>query len=153
MFQKLKDYLLQKGNIKPKYISYYIKWVSDCYSFLDIPASKLITNDQKDDFLKHMANDHEDWQVKQADTSLRFYSYYLSQQMKDSNPQMVRARDLWRDFEDKMRKALSLRHKAYNTEKTYIKWLHSFMCFLDGKDLDCLEGRDLHVFLSHLAVD
>ncbi|MGA1863635.1 MAG: hypothetical protein ACMUHX_01090 [bacterium] len=86
-----------------------------------MPTSVLITNDQKDEFLRHMARDHEDWQVKQADTSLRFYSYYLSQQMKDSNPERVKTRDLWRESEDKMRTALSLRPRAYNTEKTYIK--------------------------------
>jgi hypothetical protein len=73
MFSKFKDYLLQKVNIKSKYV-YYLKWIFDCYSFLDMPTSDLITNVQKDDFLKHLAKDHEDWQVKQADTSLRFYS-------------------------------------------------------------------------------
>lgn len=153
MLSKFKDYLLQKGNVKSKYASHYLKWVSDCYSFLDIPASVLITNDQKNDFLKHMAKDHEDWQVKQADTSLRFYGYYLSQQMKASDTEKVKARDLWRESEDKMRTALRLRHRAYNTEKTYIKWLRSFMYFMDGKDLDCLEGRDLQDFLSHIAVE
>lgn len=66
MFSKFKDYLLQKGNIKSKYVSYYLKWVSDCYSFLDMPVTDLITNDRKDNFFKHMAKDKEDRQGKDA---------------------------------------------------------------------------------------
>ena len=33
-------------------------------------------------FLSEMAKRHEDWQVKQADTALRLYDYYLSKNVR-----------------------------------------------------------------------
>ncbi len=63
--------------MKPKYIPHYIKWVSNCYSFLNIPFTTRINSDQKKQFLSHMAKTHEDWQVKQAGTALRLYDFFF----------------------------------------------------------------------------
>jgi len=46
-------------------------WVSECYSFHDVSDATLISNNQKQQFLSHMAKGHEDWQVMQADTAIR----------------------------------------------------------------------------------
>lgn len=65
----LRDYesfLTQKGNIKSPNIPYYVKWVSDCYRFLNESELKRLNSDQKKQFLSQMAKNHEDWQVKQA---------------------------------------------------------------------------------------
>jgi len=50
--------------VKPHYIPYYLKWVSDCYNFLDKPMPKRLDIEQKNLFLSHMAKLYEDWQVK-----------------------------------------------------------------------------------------
>lgn len=84
MLTDFKEYLIQKGSIKPLYIPYYLKWVSACCTFIDGYDSTSIDNDQKDRFLAHLAKTHEDWQVKQADTALRLYNFFLSQQLNKS---------------------------------------------------------------------
>jgi len=60
-----------------------VLWVVDCYSFLDKPISEIIYNEEKRQFLTHLFQDHEDWQIKQADYALNLYSYFLSQRQKE----------------------------------------------------------------------
>ena len=84
MLNTYKEFLLQKGSIRPQYASFYAKWVSDCYALLDQPLASNLSRDQKKRFLSHMAKRHEDWQVKQADTALRLYDYFLSSQQRDA---------------------------------------------------------------------
>lgn len=69
-FQK---YLVSKSAVNEKYAPYYIRWVSSCYAFVNQPLSNVLTQSQKQEFLKQFAKNHEDWQVKQAETALRLY--------------------------------------------------------------------------------
>jgi hypothetical protein len=62
-------FLVKKGTIKPQYVPFYLKWVSDCYSFLNEPLSNRLGAEQKRPFLSEMAKRHGDWQVKQTDTA------------------------------------------------------------------------------------
>jgi len=64
MLSKFRSYLREKANISSKYIPYYIKWVSDCYGFLNESVESIVTSDRKLRFLKHLSKNHEDWQVK-----------------------------------------------------------------------------------------
>ncbi len=153
MIVEFKQYLLKKGTVKSQYVPYYARWVSDCYSFLDLSNNILITNAQKKQFLNHMAASHEDWQVKQADTALRHYTYFLSQLLKGTAPVSSETSQKLDDIEDQMQKALRLRHLSYSTEKTYIMWVRSFYAFMRGKDPARIEGQDLRDFLSYLAVE
>jgi integron integrase len=103
-----------------------------------------------------MAKRHEDWQVKQADTALRLYDYFLS---KNSTPPIGEAAspssaaERWKPLEGKMREALRLRHRSLSTEKTYLIWFRNFRGFVGEKEPDELQGRDLQDFLSNLAVE
>lgn len=85
MLLVFKDYLIQKAVVKEKYVPYYLKWVSDCYSFLDNSDSQVLSLEQKQQFLKYLSKTHEDWQVKQADNALRLYSYFLSAQERNAS--------------------------------------------------------------------
>jgi hypothetical protein len=60
----------------------YLKWISLCYEFVEAAPSSRLANDQKKSFLVHMAKRHEEWQVKQADTALRLYDYFLSRETR-----------------------------------------------------------------------
>jgi hypothetical protein len=71
MLRPYEAFLTKKGNVRSQYIPFYLKWVSDCYAFLNEPLSNRLTSEQSNQFLFHMAKRHEDWQVKQADTALR----------------------------------------------------------------------------------
>lgn len=67
MFTDFEVFLTRKGNIKSAYIPYYIKWVTDCYRFLNESELKRLNSDQKKQFLSRMEKNHEAWQVNQAD--------------------------------------------------------------------------------------
>jgi integron integrase len=153
MLDNFEQYLLQKGAIKSTYVPYYIKWVADCYSFLNVPNSTRINSNQKKEFLDDLAKHHEDWQVRQADSALRLYDYFLSQEMKTFSEDMPESVRDWASIEGKMLEALRLRHMSYSTEKTYLLWVRGFRAFIKGKDPALLEGRDLRDFLSYLAVE
>jgi integron integrase len=154
MLRAYESFLISKGTIKSQYVPFYLKWVSDCYSFLNEPLSNRLGSDQKKQFLSDMAKGHEDWQVKQADTALRLYDYFLSKQVMPTNSTSSPSpAERWKPLEEKMRNALRLRHRSLSTEKTYLIWLRSFMVFIGEKLPDKLEGRDLQDFLSNLAVE
>jgi integron integrase len=103
-----------------------------------------------------MAKRHEDWQVKQADTALRLYDYFLSKSVTptfDETSSLSSLIEKWKPLEEKMRQALRLRHRSLSTEKTYLIWFRSFRGFVGEKQPGELQGRDLQDFLSHLAVE
>jgi len=99
-----------------------------------------------------MTKRYEDWQVKQADTALRLYDYFLSIN-KSPSSDAPSEKESWSVFEEKMREALRLRHRSLSTEKSYLIWLRSFKAFVNEKSPDELTGRDLQDFLSSLAVE
>ncbi len=152
MLRSFKEYILKKGSVKIQHIPFYLKWVADCYSFLDVPDSARIDSDRKKQFLTHMAKTHEDWQVKQADAALRLYQYFLAQFDKGSQQEGGAAPE-WHGIEEKMRKALRLRHRSYSTEKTYITWLRSFRQFIQDRIPAQISSRQLQDFLSYIAVE
>jgi hypothetical protein len=153
MLKSYEIFLKKKGAMKPQYIPYYLKWVSDCYVFLDQPLTNRFNSEQKKQFLFDMAKQYEDWQVKQADTALRLYDYFLAQTISPETGKPLIQKEQWQLLEEKMRNVLRLRHRAFSTEKTYLIWLRSFRGFIGEKEPSQLEGRDLQDFLSHLAVE
>lgn len=153
MIKAFQTYLLTTAHIKEKYVPYYIKWVSDCYTFLDEPVENSLTTDKRQEFLKHLSKDHEDWQVKQADYALRLYHFFLSREKRSNMKNHADRSDEWRGLEEETRKALRLRHRSLSTEKSYISWLRRFKEFVKEIAPGQLEGKDLQDFLSHLAVD
>ena len=77
MLGGFEEYLVSKAALNDKYIPYYLKWVSYCYTFLDQPNNSLLTSVQVESYLNHISKTREDWQVKQAEAALRHYGYYL----------------------------------------------------------------------------
>lgn len=67
MLSAFKGYLTEKAVVQGKYVRYYLKWVSECYSFLDKSDAEVINVEEKERFLKYISKTHEDWQVNQAD--------------------------------------------------------------------------------------
>jgi len=153
MLRNYETFLTKKGTVKTQYVPFYLKWVSDCYGFLNEPLSNRLESEKKKQFLSHMAKQHEDWQVKQADTALRLYDYFLSRAISPTTGEPSSQEEKWRLLEERMRNALRLRHRSLSTEKTYLIWLRSFRAFVGEKPPDQLVGRDLQDFLSRLAVE
>ena len=71
MLTAFRQFLEEKERIQDKYVTCYLKWVSDCYRYFNIPETQLLMNEQIAQFLSHLAKKHEDWQVQQADRVLR----------------------------------------------------------------------------------
>ncbi|MBI4654543.1 MAG: integron integrase [Nitrospirae bacterium] len=154
MLEPFNQFLSLKGRVQSKYLPFYLRWVTDCYRFLDIPLSQFITNEQKSQFLKQLGKSHEDWQVNQADHALRLYGYFLSRTLPDENRRFSATTiNDWKAIEEKTIEAIRLRHRSYSTEKTYITWLRQFQGFVKNKNPNDLDGKALQDFLSYLAVE
>lgn len=153
MFTTFKQFLGNKERIPEKNIPYYLKWVADCYRFFNAPEGLLLTNEQTSRFLTHLAKKHEDWQVQQADRALKLYGYFLSNATKGEDDPGTDMSEDWKRLEEKTREALKLRHRSYNTERTYLMWLRHFRVFIRDRHPLSLEGKDLQNFLSYLAVE
>jgi hypothetical protein len=143
MLRTFETFLSKKETVKTQYLPFYLKWVSDCYAFLNEPLDNRLASEERKQFLTHIAKRHEEWQVKQADTALRLYDYFLSKAAPPKTDEPVSHNERWQHVEEKMRDALRLRHRALSTEKTYLIWLRNFRGFVGEKHPHQLEGRDL----------
>ena len=156
MLGDFENYLVHKALIKDNYISFYIRWVSYCYSFLEMPDNIILTSDQVQSYLTHISKTRQDWQVKQAETALRLYEYYLSSSLSGapvpSADSATANKKLWAAAEKSMRDALRLRHRSYSTERTYVGWLWSFFNCVGAKPPSDLSVGDMQNFLSSLAL-
>ena len=153
MLSAFKDYLAEKAVVQDKYVPYYLKWVGDCYGFLDRPESEPTGLEDKERFLKDLAKTHEDWQVSQAANALRIYDYFLSSRTKSVLGNDGDTGGAWASLEARTREALRLRQRSYSTEKTYLAWLRAFRKFVDGKGPSGIDSADIQRFLSYLAVE
>lgn len=77
MLEAFRQFLLRKASVKPQYVPFYLKWVSDCYGYLNTAPDSRLSSEQKKQFLAHMAKNHEEWQVKQADAALRLFDLWI----------------------------------------------------------------------------
>ena len=55
MLKQFDVYLKKSGQIKEKSIPYYVKWVADCYTFLNKHTSQIIHNEEKEKFLTYLS--------------------------------------------------------------------------------------------------
>jgi hypothetical protein len=55
MIREFESYLSNKKHIKGKYVPYYMKWVSDCYSYLDESVESRLPADRIQTFLSHLS--------------------------------------------------------------------------------------------------
>ena len=96
MLRVYEAFLNKKGTVKKQYVPYYLKWVSDCYVFLNEPLSNRLGNEKTKQFLSDMAKRHEDWQVRQADTALRLYDYFLSKNITPTMGETCSHKETWK---------------------------------------------------------
>jgi len=107
---------------------------------------------KKRQFLTHLFQDHEDWQIKQADYALKLYSYFLSQRQKEGGSEENFLKE-WKMVEERAIKSLRLRHRSYRTERAYLAWLARFKDFVKAKHPLELTGEDIQNFLTSLALE
>jgi hypothetical protein len=152
MFARFEQFLVSNGSIAPMQIPYYVKWVTECYAACKSPVDKILAADQKKQYLEHLENTREEWQVKQAEQALRLYTFFVSRYGQRAVATSDEGK-LWEQIVEKMIKVMRLKHLSLNTEKTYTGWNRQFQAFVNGKAPNDLSTDDIRNFLSYLAVE
>jgi len=151
-----RNFLVGKKLAADKKLAFFLQWVSSFISYCRAEKCSPADDSRIILFLNLLAKTKEDWQVNQAREALRLYHFYLSgMAQQQEHPTVADVRDAdahWRAVALQMREALRLRHRSLSTEKTYMKWLRSLYTFLQGKNPDDIDSRDVKNFMSYLAV-
>ncbi len=150
--ENFKIYLKNVANIPDKYIPFYIHWVKAAYNFLELNLNTELSQKQTKTFLQKLSVNHPDWQIKQAQSALRHYQFFLQKNRQSENTTIKPSTDLWDKTIQLTIQNLRLKHRSFSTEKSYLKWIREFKFFMQEKNPAELTEKDLQHFLSHLAV-
>jgi integrase len=104
-----------------------------------------------------------DWQVKQAaDAILLYADKYLKPKPSLSSNGSIElklvgsnnGRNLAgrKEIFNKLHESMRLRHYSPRTEKSYRVWIKKFQKHWNDRDPLSLEGKDVRIFLSHIAL-
>jgi integron integrase len=147
------QYLTAKCKIKPKQIPFYMKWVDDCYGFLNCPGENKFVWENVQKYLYHLEKMREPWQVKQSEYALRLYKYFQTNIKKDPECKSNDTKIAWENIFNQTKKLLRLQQKSISTEKTYMHWIKRFVLFYPAKSPEEVDGEAFKNFLSFLAVE
>ncbi len=137
-------------------IPYYVMWVDRFLAFTGRePEEERFDTEEINRFLAGLGKTYEEWQVKQAQDSLRLYRYFLTRtkQQKANQGATLPDNEEWQKVQEEMVKALRLRHRALSTEKSYLYWVKNFFHYVHGQAPATLTGNQVRDFLSYLAVE
>ncbi len=148
---EFKEYLLQKGGVKAKKLPFYLQWVNKYHFFCQQNGN----NDSIWNFQKSLLEKYTDWQIEQAEDAVKHYIYFKNHYKKDTDRLLIKSDNnpLWVNEKKTFREALRLKHRSYQTEKSYVRWLESFRIFLRTKKAEDLTEEDIKSFLTYLAVE
>ncbi len=147
------NYLTAKCNIKSKQVPFYVKWINDCYGFLNCSGEKPLVRENVQKYLYHLEKKCEPWQVKQAEYALRLYKYFKANIKKDSECKNINNKIAWEQVFVQTKNLLRLQQKSLSTEKTYMHWIKRFALFYPEMPPEEADGEALKNFLSFLAVE
>lgn len=150
-FNQFEIFLSSIGKIKSQEIPYYIRWVKEFLIFINFSNSKSIDSDSKNFFIQDFSNSHAPWQVQQAISALRFWDYFKNTQNAHSVEKTAEESIEWQPIIAQAQKILRTKNFSYNTEKTYLLWLRSFIKFISPKNPNVIQTVDVQNFLSYLA--
>lgn len=148
---RFETYLVDKVHVPEKQAPFYRSWVVRFYQSLAREPDEVFSSDDKAAYLRQLAVDHEDWQVKQADHALRLYLHYLHMHLPHGGA--AGSEEAWRAVAEEVRRIARLRHLSLATEQTYLGWLRQFCVFVKKKPPAELCLTDVEEFLSYLAVE
>ncbi|GAB4337058.1 MAG: hypothetical protein Kow0037_19290 [Calditrichia bacterium] len=124
------------------------------YQQLNLPLNQSLSAEQIHLVLETLSQNHEDWQIRQAENALRHYMYFLSTKPETANESTALTHDgEWDQAIRRMQNTLRLKHRSYQTEKAYLFWVNDFRKFLGNKNPQQLIDADIQKFLSFLAVE
>ncbi len=145
------DFLVLKCGVRKDYVKYYIFWLSEYVKYCNENLLEMKAEHTKQ-FLGKLSLRYEEWQVKQADDTLRYYFYFQSMKNSFANHAAGSYSEDWLRLYNETKNVLRLKHLSYSTEKIYLGWLGKFHEFLKGMPVDKIEQKDIRDFISSLAV-
>jgi integron integrase len=147
------NFLTQRRIVPSKNVSFYGRWVLQCYSFITKPIEDSLSDEDVGRFLSFLEKSCKEWQISQADEAIRLYRYYQTsgrqQPIKSSNS----LDEQWKCAADEMVRMLRLKQRALRTEEAYMQWLRSFYGHVKGTAPEDIDSGHAKSFLSHLSVD
>jgi len=147
-----REYLLKKAGIPDKKIPFYLQWVSYYISFCERAGDSASLVGFQKDLLERMLND---WQIDQAVDAVKHYKYFLlhySEQETVPNLNRIPGED-WGKLLHIMKDVLRLRHRSYQTEKSYLRWVNDFRMHLKDPSPEGLNQNHFKQYLTYLAVE
>ena len=148
-----KDFLIKTKVVQDHKIPYYLKWLSMFFSFCNKKYGEPIEDDYIHRFLQNLTKTYEEWQVKQAQDTIRLYKYCINRDLSSAVVPVNNFSKEWEDVFSQTVNSLRLKHRSLNTEKNYLHWIRLFCQFL--KEVPPVDVNDTHVkeFMSYLAIE
>ena len=142
-----KQYLITTAGIPGHILKYYINWLK---MFLAYTEEYGESPENITGFKNHLQliNRFSDWQITQAIDAVHHYNEFRFKLSKTVNKQLTPD---WKSIIVKTREQLRFRHKSWQTEKIYLRWLKDFASYVDSKPVK-IDSEDLKQYLTHLAV-
>ncbi|HAE40090.1 MAG TPA: integron integrase [Candidatus Riflebacteria bacterium] len=152
MLEDFQRFLVEKKSVHEKAVPWYLRWVSSCFEFSNLDYAETLSDKQSQEFFVQFARNHEEWQVRQAKEALRLFKYFQATTDRTGSARRQSSPE-WKALEEDASNLLRLKHRAQNTEKTYLTWLRSFAGYLGSKPPDQITSDDIQQYLSYLAVE
>jgi integron integrase len=156
LMQSFAEFLRQREHVADHIIPYYEKWAEMYLADIELSGGRFDDTASINTFLAGLRNRFKDWQVRQAQRSLRLYIYFQHGRNRPSidartdDQQAITTRT---DLLDRLSRMMGLQHLAVRTEKAYRGWVVRFLSFVGVKSPAVIDQKDLQAFLSYLAVD
>lgn len=131
MLKRFQAFLLRNRAVRPRYISYYLKWVLDCYHFLDKSLSNRLGSDQIKKIPRSSGNTPRGVAGEtggHGTATLRLFPLQRCATWKIANFHTKEKK--WASLHEKMCQALRIRHRSLSTERTYLMWVRRFQAFV-----------------------
>ena len=136
--EQLKRFLAGRGLVAEKKLPFYLNWLSKYASFSgQAPSDAMTVNEEMiSPFLLHLGKNYQEWQVNQAEDALRLLIFYRREGKRGEGRRLGQNDpDDWKEMAEMLVRALRLRHRSLNTERSYLGWLRMFYGFLKGKQM------------------
>jgi len=149
------NYLRNSAKIPEKRIPYYLQWL-EMYENYRTKTRVQDSQETLESFLQNLSQKYEDWQARQASDSVVLHRYFAKTRTQAVSKPVTEASlpRIWQKKIEKMREILRLKHRSYQTEKTYLGWVLRFAGFVDAEKMQPakITQENLKEFLSFLAV-
>ncbi len=151
--QSFENFLTQRRIVASKNISFFSRWIQQCYAYTGHPLDYQLTDEEAGLFLGSLEKRCQEWQIKQADEAIRLYRYYQTSGKQQLIKKTISLDEQWKCAADEMVRMLRLKQRALRTEESYMQWLRSFYRNAKGIAPENLDSEHAKSFLSHLSVD